>query len=261
MLKKINAYWQQCAPQLKQGAKIYLTVCLTLMALVGTYGLYLTKSTQETMDPTPAPVVTAQAPAPAIQPHTPADVVSSNSLTVAQTPPAVPSVTNNPDSALLATKIPPEAAPDDGLAQPISESIPAADQTLSPPETTPVVEEPERTYLDPTLMPGLASPGTAPITRVFGMSYDPIYQDYRYHNGVDYTGDTDCTIYAADDGMIQEITPEAGGLFTLTITNTDYTITYQHLSQATCQPNAQIGKNEPIGTIAAGQTLHFSVEK
>lgn len=110
---------------------------------------------------------------------------------------------------------------------------------------TPDEEEKEMT-VDPLLLPGYQSPCQGKIVGTFGMGYDLIYNDYRYHDRLTYQPSQQ-DILAVWDGMIADVIDEEGN-GQVVLQNEQYLVTYQGLTTITAAAGDTVTKGQVLGT-------------
>ena len=108
----------------------------------------------------------------------------------------------------------------------------------------------------------------APITSLFGWRNHPIFQERRFHAGVDLAAPEGTPVLAAKDGEV--ITAEYLGGYGLTVMlrheNGTQETRYPHLSQILVRPGEQIKQGEVVGLVGStgnstGPHLHFELRE
>lgn len=108
----------------------------------------------------------------------------------------------------------------------------------------------------------------APITSLFGWRNHPIFQERRFHAGVDLAAPEGTPVLAAKDGEV--ITAEYLRGYGLTVMlrheNGTQETRYPHLSQILVRPGEQIKQGEVVGLIGStgnstGPHLHFELRE
>lgn len=104
------------------------------------------------------------------------------------------------------------------------------------------------------------------ITTGFGWQQHPLYQDWRFHTGIDIAAETGQTIQAVSGGQIREVTRDAKLGLIVVVESGEYTFYYATLASAAVKPGATVKAGEIIGV--AGESpaepfthLHFAVKK
>lgn len=109
----------------------------------------------------------------------------------------------------------------------------------------------------------------ARLTSGFGMRTHPILGYSKMHKGVDFGAPTGTPIYAAGNGVVEEIGPNgAYGNYIRIRHNTDVTTAYAHLSRfsRTVRRGSRVEQGEVIGYVGStgrstGAHLHYEVLK
>jgi murein DD-endopeptidase MepM/ murein hydrolase activator NlpD len=108
----------------------------------------------------------------------------------------------------------------------------------------------------------------APITSLFGWRNHPIFQERRFHAGVDLAAPEGTPVLAAKDGEV--LTAEYLGGYGLTVMlrheNGTQETRYPHLSQILVRPGEQIKQGEVVGLVGStgnstGPHLHFELRE
>ena len=104
------------------------------------------------------------------------------------------------------------------------------------------------------------------ITCDFGWQLHPLYQDWRYHNGIDISGGEGQIVPALADGEILEIYTDKQYGLTVVAKWDKYIISYSSLASVVVQKNQAIQTGTPLGsmgiTLSEPEThLHLSVQK
>ncbi|MDB9529768.1 M23 family metallopeptidase [Oscillatoria sp. CS-180] len=108
----------------------------------------------------------------------------------------------------------------------------------------------------------------APITSLFGWRNHPIFQERRFHAGVDLAAPEGTPVLAAKDGEV--ITADYLGGYGLTVMlrheNGTQETRYPHLSQILVRPGEQIKQGEVVGLVGStgnstGPHLHFELRE
>ncbi len=120
-------------------------------------------------------------------------------------------------------------------------------------EVSGVVTEPVRSSLQEEIMGeniDLLRPVAGEIVRRKGWFYHPIFQDWRYQNGIKIAGNSGDIIMAADSGTISSIEEDdyKGVVVTITHDNELQTV-YGHLQTTSVSAGEVVGKGQEIGKI------------
>ncbi len=87
------------------------------------------------------------------------------------------------------------------------------------------------------------------ITRDFGWQLHPLYQDWRYHNGVDISGGEGQIVPALTAGKVLEIYPDEQYGLTVVVASDKHLIYYSSLASVSVQENAIIKHGKSIGSM------------
>lgn len=150
--------------------------------------------------------------------------------------------------------------------QPVVESpLMVLENTVQPPvaetqveveEETPVPqgavpELPAQEYVDPLSLEGYQIPCSGKLVSSFGLSFDEIYGDYRYHQGVSYQPAGEQVVAVLSGRVINSYSEN--GVQKLVIDDGEYQLIYHGLEQISVNVDDQVGAGEPIGS--TGQLL------
>lgn len=102
------------------------------------------------------------------------------------------------------------------------------------------------------------------ITQGFGWQLHPLYQDWRYHNGLDISGGEGQIVPALLSGEVIDVVTDRQYGLTVAVKSGKYIIYYGSLASAAVQKNSLIKTGKPIGSmgISAAEPephLHLSV--
>lgn len=100
----------------------------------------------------------------------------------------------------------------------------------------------------------------------FGWHFQPLYQDWRYHNGIDISGGEGQIVPALTDGEILKIYTDQQYGLTVMVKYDSQIITYGSLASVVVQPNSKIQAGDPLGSmgVTIGEPephLHIAVQK
>ncbi|WP_094603934.1 hypothetical protein SPSIL_043580 [Sporomusa silvacetica DSM 10669] len=87
------------------------------------------------------------------------------------------------------------------------------------------------------------------ITQKFGWRLHPLYQDWRYHNGVDIAGGEGKIVPALVNGKVIEIYTDKQYGLTVVVESDNYIVYYSSLASVAVQENAIIKIGRPIGSM------------
>lgn len=133
---------------------------------------------------------------------------------------------------------------------------PAAEMQVEVEEETPVPqgavpELPAQEYVDPLSLEGYQIPCSGKLVSSFGLSFDEIYGDYRYHQGVSYQPAGEQVVAVLAGRVINSYSEN--GIQKLVIDDGEYQLIYHGLEQISVNVDDQVGAGEPIGS--TGQLL------
>jgi len=103
------------------------------------------------------------------------------------------------------------------------------------------------------------------ITQKFGWQLHPLYQDWRYHNGVDIAGEEGQIVPALVSGKVIDIYTDKQYGLTVVVKSDRYLISYSSLASAAVQENTIINLGRPIGSMGITLSepephLHLAVQ-
>ncbi|TWH45361.1 M23 family metallopeptidase [Sporomusa sp. KB1] len=103
------------------------------------------------------------------------------------------------------------------------------------------------------------------ITQKFGWRLHPLYQDWRYHNGVDIAGSEGKIVPSLVNGKVIEIYTDKEYGLTAVVKSANYLIYYSSLASVAVQENTIIKRGRPIGSMGITQSepephLHLAVQ-
>ena len=153
------------------------------------------------------------------------------------------------------------ATPDSLLTEPVV--------TIQPSEASPNIAAPEEAVVDDsrtaTNSQAIRALWSGVITQKFGWQLHPLYQDWRYHNGVDIAGEEGQIVPALVSGKVINIYTDKQYGLTAIIKSDKYLIAYSSLASVAVQENTIINIGRPIGSMGITQSepephLHLAVQ-
>jgi murein DD-endopeptidase MepM/ murein hydrolase activator NlpD len=115
------------------------------------------------------------------------------------------------------------------------------------------------------ILTNLARPVEGAVITGYGEGYSELYQDYRFHDGLDFAAKPGSQVKAAAKGTVAAITEDDFGVTIIIEQGTDYTTRYSCLSQAKVVKGQSVKPGDLIGTVGSGTGdlkdthLHFSL--
>ena len=159
--------------------------------------------------------------------------------------------------------LPPPAETIEPTAQVIMPEEPIDEDPLPVFDPTPVVAEPPQIIVEPLVGEVVAA------FSVNELQYDPTFQDWRIHNGVDIGAALGAAVLSASGGRVSSVTEDPLMGVTVVIDHDDgYRTTYSNLAK---DPQVTAGEQVSAGAVigvvgdtalaesARGSHLHFSV--
>lgn len=141
--------------------------------------------------------------------------------------------------------------------------------TYTEPPTEPPTEyvPPETEPAPPVSDTGWGSPMTRRtyVTSAYGWRWHPIYEEWRFHHGVDLEGDTGDDIVASRAGVVIKATWQSSMGYYVTIDHGDgYTSIYMHMTHYIVEVGQTVAAGEKIGECGStgdstGPHLHFGI--
>jgi len=102
----------------------------------------------------------------------------------------------------------------------------------------------------------------------FGYRIDPVYKDFRFHQGLDFTAPSGTPIYATADGVVQAAGFSTDGYGNKVVINHGYgyQTLYGHMVKVKAKPGQAVKRGEVIGYIGStgkstGPHCHYEVIK
>ena len=129
----------------------------------------------------------------------------------------------------------------------VTEKDAAADTAAQTDETKPV-EKNEATVItvDPTQWEGFAAPCNGQLLYGYGFGYDPIHEDYRFHDRLCYSSD-DGLALSAQSGIVQKVALEQQNQ--LEIQCDGYTLIYSGLQSCDISVGQSVVSGQLLGTV------------
>lgn len=156
-----------------------------------------------------------------------------------------------PDSGDTATEHQPEQSTAKQSEVNHSEQIAQAEQDApsSAAQPNPVTEQPlQPVTQNPTQLNGFTAPCQGQLLYAYGVGYDPIYEDYRFHDGLCYRADGE-VVTAATAGTVQSIVLEQQPQ--IIVQFGAHTIHYSGLQTCEVQTGDTLTAGQPLGTAGA----------
>ncbi len=97
----------------------------------------------------------------------------------------------------------------------------------------------------------------------YGLAYSPVYQDYRFHDGIDIVSTRDDRVKAVLDGTVADISKDdAEGLVIIIDHQKAYRSVYGHIRNPEVTVGQKVKKGQNIGKVEAEKgILHFAIQK
>lgn len=97
----------------------------------------------------------------------------------------------------------------------------------------------------------------------YGLAYSPVYQDYRFHDGIDILSTKDDRVKAVLDGTVTGISKDdTEGLVIIIDHAKAYRSVYGHIGNPEVRVGQQVKKGQIIGRVEAEKgILHFAIQK
>lgn len=123
-----------------------------------------------------------------------------------------------------------------------------------------VASKGETSFAQPSRLPE----GT--ITAAFGWQQHPVFQDWRFHTGIDIAMPAGQSVLALSGGRVSEVTKDRQLGITVVVENGDYIFYYASLAAATAKTGTVVEAGAIIGTVGQSNTepydhLHLAVKK
>ncbi len=175
--------------------------------------------------------------------------------------------TLEPAPAPPVTKIAPVSEPAETL--PISQPVPAVSISQLPAgPLPPAAELPAAAAGQQDMAVGnenIRELWRGAIIRDFGWQLHPLYQDWRYHNGLDISGGEGQIVPALLSGEVVEIFTDKQYGLTVAVRSGKYTVYYGALASVAVNKNTMIKTGSPIGSMGISTTepephLHLAVQ-
>lgn len=154
---------------------------------------------------------------------------------------------------------------------------PSQKEAMAPPVAAKIEPKTESAVVKsetPLSKPVIAGPpdqlGRIPVRGVvkldFGWQNHPVFNDWRYHTGIDLSAAEGTPVCAAWAGRVSEVYQDRQYGLTVAITSGQYTVYYSALRSAAVEKDKQVGAGETIGTVGASASepyphLHLAIKK
>lgn len=103
----------------------------------------------------------------------------------------------------------------------------------------------EVSYRNPLHLPGYQAPSSGMLVYNYGLGYDPVYEDYRYHRELCYARG-DGAVYACIDGVVSEV--QLDRRWQLVLQTEKGKVQYRGLASCTVEKGTVVSAGEQIGT-------------
>ena len=120
----------------------------------------------------------------------------------------------------------------------------ARDLTATEPLTVTEEKEEER-YINPFALNGYVPPVDGTLQYEYGLGYDAVYEDYRFHTDVSYLAENG-EVFACVSGVITEVQPTQQ--WQISIQCEDGTVRYAGMDTCVVQPGDSVIAGQKIGT-------------
>lgn len=103
------------------------------------------------------------------------------------------------------------------------------------------------------------------VIREFGWQFHPLYQDWRYNNGLDISGGEGQIVPALLSGEVVEIYTDKQHGLTVAVQSGRYTVHYGSLASVAVNKNTRIKAGSPVGSMGISASepephLHLAVQ-
>ncbi|HWR44361.1 M23 family metallopeptidase [Sporomusa sp.] len=103
------------------------------------------------------------------------------------------------------------------------------------------------------------------VTRGFGWQLHPLYQDWRYNNGLDISGGEGQIVPALLSGEVVDVFTDKQNGLTVAVQSGKYTICYGSLASVAVHKNTMVRTGKPIGSMGISTSqpephLHLAVK-
>jgi len=119
----------------------------------------------------------------------------------------------------------------------------------------------------PAILPLRVEEGENRLTSVYGYRKHPISRDWKFHNGIDLSGELGQNVYATAQGIVTQIGFDPGlGNFIVLGHAGQFQTVYGHLSRIGVKPGQLVRREEVIGRVgssgrSSGYHLHYIVKR
>lgn len=105
-----------------------------------------------------------------------------------------------------------------------------------------------------------------PIQLDFGWQLHPVYNDWRYHTGIDISGSVGQSVTAIHSGQVIDVFRSKTSGLTVVVKNNTYSVYYGSLSEAAVSKGNQVRSGQTIGVMGSfdGEPynhVHLAVKK
>ena len=144
----------------------------------------------------------------------------------------------------------------------VQPTVITAPQAISEPVLQVIIkEEPE----DDDVV-AIAKAMRGPIELDFGWQLHHVYNDWRYHTGIDISGPVGQSIEAIHSGKVIDVFRDKHSGLTVVVKNNTYSIYYGSLSEAAVSKGSKVSSGQTIGTMGScdGEPynhVHLAVKK
>lgn len=109
----------------------------------------------------------------------------------------------------------------------------------------------------------LALPLRGQVTVSYGMGYSTLYQDFRFHQGIDVLSTKDDVVRAVLPGQVRTVGQSEGEGLTITIRHADgYLTSYANITSPEVTVGQKVKRGQAIAKVEAETgTLHFAIQK
>jgi murein DD-endopeptidase MepM/ murein hydrolase activator NlpD len=119
----------------------------------------------------------------------------------------------------------------------------------------------------PAILPLRVEEGGNRLTSAYGYRKHPISRDWKFHNGIDLSGELGQNVYATAQGIVTQIGFDPGlGNFIVLDHAGQFQTAYGHLSRIGVKPGQLVRRQEVIGWVgnsgrSTGYHLHYFVKR
>lgn len=111
-----------------------------------------------------------------------------------------------------------------------------------------------------------ARPISGPVALDFGWQLHQVYNDWRYHTGIDISRPVGQPVEAIYKGQVTDIFRDKHSGLTVVVKNSTYSVYYGSLAEATVEKGSSISAGQKIGTVGSCDAepyhhLHLAIKK